>query len=104
MSVTLKVTPETLKALAKEYQQHIDNIQTQLNVIDNNVKGTRKYWQGEASNKHMEKYQDVQSDIKKIMNTIKDDPKDLLSIAGLYTEAEDTNINTVSALPSDAII
>lgn len=104
MAVTLKVTPETLKALAKEYQEHIDSIQNQLNLIDNNVKGTRKYWLGDASNKHMEKYMDIQSDIKKTMNTVNKDPKDLLSIAGLYTEAEDTNIKTVSALPTDAII
>lgn len=101
MAVMLKVTPDELKNLASEITSEVANIKSYLRNIDQEVSGTQKYWRGDASSQHISKYDDIKPIADKTVEKLEAAPKDLLRIAGLYEETEETNSQMAMSLPVD---
>lgn len=56
-SLVLKVTPEELKKKSGEISKEIKEIESDFNKIGQPVRGTKKYWEGEASTQRCKKLQ-----------------------------------------------
>ncbi|MCR4691227.1 MAG: WXG100 family type VII secretion target [Lachnospiraceae bacterium] len=103
MAITLKVKPEVMKSKAGEISTSIKSIEKELNEITRVVLGTKKYWEGDASNQHQKNYTVIKEDIPKILKLLEEHPTDLLKMAGLYEEAEKQNQLLSKQLPIDVI-
>lgn len=102
-SIILKVTPDELKKKSGEISKEIRSIESDFNRIEQLVTGTKKYWEGEASNQHIKSYSKMKDDIKTIIKRLKEHPKDLEQMAGVYEQTEEAVKQISSALPADIL-
>lgn len=102
-SINLKVAPEELKKKSGEIQKEIADIEKDFAKIDEYVTGTKKYWEGDASDRHIKGYTEMKDDFKTIIKRLKEHPKDLETMAGVYEETESTIKTIASALPTDVL-
>lgn len=102
-SITLKVKPAELKKKSSEITQKINSIEKDINQIDKLITGTKKYWQGDASDKHIQTYVKMKDDLSKIIKRLREHPTDLEKMAGVYEEVESTVSQLSTALPTDVV-
>ncbi len=102
-SINLKVSPEELKKKAGEITKEINAIEKDFEKIDQYVTGTKKFWEGDASDVHIKGYNKMKDDFKTIIKRLKEHPTDLQTMAGVYEETETTIKTIAAALPTDVI-
>ncbi len=102
--IILKVSPDVLKSKAQEVQTKTGNFEKSWKQLVQVVHNTKGYWVGEASNAHQRQLKDCEDDVEKIIRRLKEHPKDLLAMAGIYEEAEKEAMDIANALPDDVII
>lgn len=102
-SIMLKVSPDELKKKSGGISKEISSIESGFDQIDQLVTGTKKYWEGEASNEHIKSYNKMKDDMKTIMKRLKEHPKDLEQMAGVYEQTEKSVEQIAAALPTDII-
>lgn len=100
-SITLKVTPDELKKKSGDISKSITEIESDFDKIEQVITGTRKYWEGEASNQHIKSYTKMKEEIETIIKRLKEHPKDLESMAGIYQENEQAVQKLAATLPAD---
>ncbi len=100
---TLKVKPEELEAKADVIDGLIKNIDSTFKKIRTEVNGTKSYWKGEASGKHYKMFDDNKEEIQEVINRLKEHPRELLEMAGIYKEAEKANVQLAQTLEADII-
>lgn len=104
MAAVLKVNPEILEGQATEFSSEVAKIKNAMNQIGSYIKGTKKYWQGDASDSHIQKYQTIEIEINEVIKKLEKTPKDLLQITGIYKSTETENNQIAMSLPTDALL
>lgn len=104
MGIILKVTPEVLKQMAGDIDTQIDDIKKQFDMIDEEIKRTKAFWEGDACDTHQKQYQSLTDEISESVTRLKANPSNLLKMAGLYTETEETTKAIAMKLPEDVIV
>lgn len=102
-SIVLKVAPDDLKKKSGEITKEISNIESDFQKIDQLITGTKRYWEGDASNQHIKSYTKMKDDIKTIIKRLKEHPVDLQKMAGVYEQTEAAVSQLASALPTDVL-
>lgn len=103
-NLVLRVTPETLEKKASEFTAIINEIKGHFDQIEAVSARTKGYWQGEAGDKDRAGYASYKDDISYIIRRLQEHPADLLSMAGIYREAERDVVSTNAALKTDQIV
>lgn len=98
---TLKVTPEEMQNLAGEMRNEINDIKKYLDLIEGEVNGMQAYWRGDASAKHVSNYQEIAPQGDTLIQNLNTAPDDMLKIAGLYTDTEETIQQITATLPDN---
>ena len=101
--IQLKVDPDVLKSKSQEITSQIGKIENYWNRIHDTISNSNSYWQGEASDYHRKYLKDNDDDVKNLLKRLKEHPRDLQTMAGIYVEAENTASQMASALPDDVI-
>lgn len=104
MAIVLKVTPEVLTRMAGDIEKKIDNIKNQFTQIDSDITRTRAYWEGDASEVHQKQYDAIKNDIDTSLKRLREQPKDLLEMAGIYTKTESELEAVAQTLSADVIV
>lgn len=102
-SIMLKVKTDVLISKSDEIRQSIRVIEKNFNEIDKIITGTKKYWQGDASDAHMQQYQKMKEDFATIVKRLMEHPTDLEKMAGVYKEAEEAIEQIAVSLPTDVV-
>lgn len=102
--VQIKVKTEELVAKADSVTNYIGKVSTSFESIAAIIKRTENYWIGDAGDLHRKIYNDEKANIEEMFRKMKEHPKDLKAIAGVYTEAENTITNIANELPGDLIV
>ena len=97
--IILQVDPELLKRKSADITNKIGEIERAFGAIESRINATRGYWTGDSS----EKYQKYFKDMKQVTKRLKEHPKDLLDMAGLYVKGESAASEIATALPADVI-
>ena len=100
--IELMVEPSELKSQAKKVTECIKDIEKDFKDIGRIVNHT-SYWKGAASDKHKELFSNNKEDITEIINRLKEHPKDLKKMAGIYDAAEEANVAVAKSLLTDVI-
>jgi WXG100 family type VII secretion target len=104
MGIVLKVTPEVLTNMANDIEQQIQNIENQFNLIEEEINQTRTYWEGDGSDIHKSQYDSKKDEIREAFSRLKNNPSNLLRMAGLYQETESSLEAVAQMLSADVII
>ena len=91
MANTIKVTPQQMVSQAHAISDSINRIERKLQNIEDAVNASKNYWEGDASNKHQEKYKSMQQECKTVVKELKAHPRNLMQIVNLYNEYENAN-------------
>lgn len=104
MEMQLKVTPDVLKSKAQEITGQINHLSNDWKAMCNVILKTKSYWEGEASDYHRKAFDENKSDVDQILRRLKEHPKDLLVMAGVYTQAEAEAAKLAASLPDEIIV
>ena len=104
MGITLKVTPEILQKMSGEITDQLNDIQKRFDEIGQEIYKSRSYWEGSASEAHVEAYDSAKSDIEAAVRRLKSHPNNLLVMAGVYAETESENVQESLILSDDVIV
>lgn len=99
-----RVTPEELKRKSDEFSALIRSMRSRFDRIEEVSDKTRGYWRGEAGDKSRIGYASYKDDINFIINRMKEHPRDLLTMAGIYEKAEDDVEGKAKRLKVDKIV
>jgi WXG100 family type VII secretion target len=102
--ITLRVTPEILRNKSSEISGLISEIRHHFDTIESVSQKTGGYWIGEAGDQDRREYSQLKDDIEKLERRLEEHPKDLLVMAGLYSEAESEAEAVNNQLESEMII
>lgn len=104
MSIVLKVSPEELIAVAGEIDGYLKTIENQFQGIENDIKQSKSYWEGSASDLHVQKFEGMKDKIKESIDNLKHHPKNIQQEAGIYKQVEASVTQAAQALPVDVIV
>ena len=85
----LKVTPAELTAAAAEMRAAAGGIRRAMETADSAADSCAGFWQGEAFEKHRTEYEKMKEQMRKAAAQLEALPDQLLSMAGIYTSAEE---------------
>lgn len=97
----INVAPEKLKEQAETVTEYVNAIEKDFNEIRQIVKNSALYWQGDASKKHRQIFDENEEDIQEIIKRLKEHPVDLQKMAGVYEQTEQLNETQASNLPNE---
>lgn len=104
MTGNLRVTPEKMISVSTQFGQSdatVNNLTTQMMDIINQLNST---WTGEAATGYYTKLKGLQGDMQKLHKMIQEHTTDLTDMAKAYQQAEKDNVQTATALKTDAIV
>ena len=100
----LKVEPSVLKSKAMEVDRLAGNMERHFRQMEGYINSTRNMWIGEAGDLHRSLYDQQKEKIYEMLQRLKEHPRDLMMMAGVYEEAENTNEEAASLLRGDVIV
>lgn len=102
--IVLRVTPEVLQRKSGEFTDIIKEIKVHFDRIESISAKTKGYWQGDAGARDRESYASYKNDIRFIIRRLQEHPTDLLTMAGIYREAEQAAEATNAQLKTNQIV
>ena len=103
-TVEVKVETSVMKRQAYEVERLAADLQQRFESIERYVKATRDHWIGEAGDMHRQLYESQKEELSDALARLKEHPKDLMIMAGIYEEAEAKNNEEVGTLRDDVIV
>lgn len=103
MEIHLKVAPDELKDKAGEITRQIQAMEKNWNGLREIVNGSQAYWEGNAGDQHRKLVRDNEDDVQTLLKRLKEHPRDLLEMAGIYIRTEEKAVQTAATLPGDII-
>lgn len=102
--IMLNTTSDELISKASEISREINAFEYDWKKIEDIILNSKGYWAGDAGDVQRKQLKDLSSDMSEIIRHLKEHPKNILKMAGLYQEAEQEVKKIAIELPADAII
>lgn len=100
----LKVSLDKMESKANEISGQITEIENEWKKLSSIIKKTKKYWKGDASELHQTYRDECETEMTELLKRLKEHPKDLLVMVGVYEKAEQEAVQLAQALPDDVIV
>lgn len=100
----VKVDAKELASIATRIQGNIVAINDAYKNIDMIVGRSQRYWQGEASNKHVSKNDSIKADYFDVYKRLVEEPSKLYKIAGVYEKTEVATTEITMSLPTEVLL
>ena len=104
MNGLLRVDSQELASIAGRLQEDISKLNNAYTKIEQIVNKSQRYWQGEASDNHVRKNDDIKADYTKVYTELAKEPSNLYKIAGVYEQAEEATTEISMSLPIEVIM
>lgn len=101
---TLKVSLEKMQSQASKMQDQIKEIENSWKKLSGVVTKSKSYWKGDASDLHRKYLDECDEAMQEMLKRLKEHPKDLLTIMGVYNDVEDDIVQITQSLPDDVIV
>ncbi len=99
---TLRVSTESMVQQAFAIQEIVSRIRQQLQNIEDRVMSSKSYWEGEASDSHINSYNtEIKNQCEEILSRLYEHPDDLLKMAGIYETTEKEDVENIVSLPQN---
>lgn len=104
MDITLRVTPEILKTKAAEIERDISTLESCFNNIQDIVSRSTGYWVGAAGDSTRKKFDKKKNDMDMVIRRFREQPADLLIMAGIYDRNEQALASANQGLDTSGIV
>lgn len=101
--VTIRVSSEQIRETGEFIEQKTEIIGRQLGEMQDTVRMTAGFWEGEGGDLCREAFESFRESIAELTARLMEDVEDLEKIAGVYEESEKTAQEEANALPEDVI-
>jgi len=101
--MNLKVSPETMTALAKETQQIHQTISSAVDEITKIQKNLQNAWIGDSSGLFSKTWTQLDDSAKPMIDSVNRQMQTLNELAGIYTTAETTALKKNEGLPTEGV-
>lgn len=102
INFNIKVNIDELRNQMQAMNTEINKIEQAWRNMESSISRTKSYWEGDASYLHQKYYEEINGDVNQIIKRLKEHPKNLLRIVGVYDKEEDEAV-LLSSLPKDVI-
>lgn len=102
--IRIKVKTEELQLVANEVEEQIKRLKQKLETVDDVVKRSSAYWEGEGQSAYIQTYHKKSESVENTLKAFSDHIANLRIMAGVYEAAEESAVETVNALSSDVIV
>ena len=102
--MTLKVKPKVLKTKAEEVEKDIRTLEAHFNSIQEIIARSSGYWVGTAGDKARKEFDSQKEDTTTVIKRFRDHPKNLLVMAGVYEQSEQSLTLQNQRLSTDVIV
>lgn len=99
----VKVDTNILRSTASDVTGLIRALQSDFDNLQDRVRRTNRYWAGAAGDQYRVEFDEEKKETSELLSLLAKYPTDLLSMAGVYDEAERVNTQNTSVLPSDIL-
>lgn len=103
-SFVIKVSTDVMIQQAETIKSGVDEIRNRFRSVTTQVRGSRNFWQGDASDLHMERFEVVKEQMEELVGILRGYPDELLRMANLYDESERRATEDASSLPMDVFV
>lgn len=103
-SIHIRVDTNVLKGKANQISNEVKKMEHDWKAIQDTIRSSKSYWQGDASNEHQKYLKEVSDDVAKILKRMKEHPVDLMKMAGVYNASESQASQLAKKLPDDVIV
>lgn len=100
----IKVSTEALRRASVETNQEIDRVQNLFNNLEEVIKSSSLYWEGEGQQAYSHSFIEKKQYIDTALKRFRENVTDLREMAGIYHEAEQQAKEHAQMLSSDIII
>lgn len=98
--MVLSVSPEELLSASGQLSGYIQTLQESFNDMKQTMSSTVGYWVGEAGDAHRQLYEEQVANTAEIIDRYREHVVDLNSMAGVYSDAEQSASNVAEQLPA----
>lgn len=102
-TVEFKVETSALKEQSTEVTNRINAVVRLFDELAQTIQNTHSYWIGEAGDLYRRSYEERKDQLNEMFRRLREHPRDLLQIAGVYETGEQANTEAFTALQTDAI-
>lgn len=95
--------PERMAETAEWSEQEIKKIEAGMEKLQETVRQTTAYWQGQGSDHYRKEAAALMEAGKELMKPIKKQPVILMKISGIYKIKETENVEITRSLPVDIL-
>lgn len=99
----MKVDTGVLRATAGEVAGLTRTLQSDFDELQACVRQTARYWVGAAGDQYRREFDAEKQETSELLALLGKYPSDLLSMAGIYEDSEEQNLQSSTALPSDIL-
>lgn len=99
----LKVDTAALQTTASEVTAHTNELSKQFDELQSTVSATAHYWIGAAGDQYRKEFAARKDEMDTILTVLKEYPKDLLELVGVYERVETGNTEIPAQLQADYI-
>lgn len=99
----IKVDTDVMVKKASEIKNQVKEIQRNWDTIKTAVSNTKAYWEGAASEKHVNMLEKEKEEVEEVIKRLSEHPDDLFQMAEIYVSGEEANETTANELPIDII-
>ena len=96
----LKVSPEEMQAAASALSGYIRTMDSCFQTMKRTMSTSSVYWVGEAGEAHRAMYEEQVEETEEIIARYTEHVRDLNTMAGVYSEAEQTAQSAAEELPN----
>lgn len=100
----IRVKTEELQSKAATVRYRVTMMQCELDEAEQLMSNTASYWLGSAGDKKRQDFYKKRKEADEIIKRLTEYPDDLLEMAGLYYQAEKTNVSNHATLPIDILL
>ncbi|MBM7694485.1 WXG100 family type VII secretion target [Peribacillus deserti] len=88
MSGNIRLTPEELRGVARQYQTESSNVQELVSRLDNMSSHLQEIWEGASSQAFAEQYQQLRPSFEKMMTLLGEVSQQLNSSANVLEDTD----------------
>ena len=99
----IKVSSEEIIRQADEGDRLVNTMSGRFDEINRYMDATKGHWVGTGGDTHRKLYQSQMDDLADLLRRLREHPKDLREMAGIYVDAEKTNVAAAQMLPTEVI-
>lgn len=100
-TVNVRVNTDSMLNQSNLVKEDVEKIDTKWKSIADLIKGSKGYWEGEASDAHIKAFKEIEDDVEMVIKRLGENVITLQKDAGIYVDVTKRIDSTIDKLKTD---